>query len=42
MSTSHADYFVRNLVAFLGEIRAVLGVTLPGAFCRVQGLPVPA
>lgn len=33
MTSSHADFFGRNLVAFPGEMRAVLGVAVPGAFC---------
>lgn len=33
-SESHADYFVRNGVAILAELRAALGVELPKAFVR--------
>jgi HK97 family phage major capsid protein len=38
---SHADWFSKNLVAFLGEIRALVAVQVPGAFCKVDTLPVP-
>jgi len=41
-STEHSDFFVRNLTAILGEMRAVLAIQRPPAFCRVTGLPVPA
>lgn len=42
LSNEHADFFVKNLVAILGELRAVLGVERPSAFAKVTGLPVPA
>jgi HK97 family phage major capsid protein len=32
MSDSHADFFVRNLVALLAELRAAFGVIRPAAF----------
>lgn len=32
---SHADFFVRNLVAILAEMRAAFAVLRPVAFCRV-------
>lgn len=34
-SDSHADFFVRNLIALLAEMRAALGLPLPHAFCEV-------
>lgn len=37
-SDSHLDFFVRNLVAVLAEMRAAFGVLAPGAFCTVAGL----
>jgi HK97 family phage major capsid protein len=33
MTDSHADFFVRNLVAILGEERVAFAVTRPTAFC---------
>lgn len=38
VSIAHSDYFTRNLVAVLGEIRAAIGVLAPAAFARVTGL----
>jgi HK97 family phage major capsid protein len=35
MSDSHADFFVRNLVAILAEERLAFGVTRPTAFVKV-------
>jgi HK97 family phage major capsid protein len=32
MSNSHSDFFVRNLIAILAEMRAVFGVIRPAAF----------
>lgn len=32
---SHMDFFVRNLVAILAEMRAAFGVVQPSAFCKV-------
>ena len=37
-SDSHDDFFVKNLVAVLAELRAAFGVLLPAAFCKVTGL----
>lgn len=37
-SDSHADFFTRNLVAILAEMRAAFGVLVPSAFCKVTGL----
>jgi len=36
VSESHADYFVRNGVAILGEERYGFGIELPKAFCKGQ------
>lgn len=33
---SHADFFIRNLVAILGEERLAFGVTRPPAFVRID------
>ena len=33
-SESHADYFIKNGVAILGEERAAFGIELPKAFCK--------
>jgi len=32
---SHGDFFVRNLVAILAEMRAAFGVIQPSAFCKI-------
>ena len=34
LSNSHADFFVRNLVAILAEERVAFGVTRPAAFVK--------
>jgi HK97 family phage major capsid protein len=36
VSDSHADFFVRNMVAILAEMRAAFGVIRPAAFCEVS------
>ena len=36
MTDSHADFFVRNLVAVLAEERLAFGVTRPTAFCQLD------
>lgn len=36
VSDSHADFFVRNLVAFLAELRAAFGIFRPAAFCSID------
>jgi hypothetical protein len=36
MTDSHADFFVRNLVAILAEERLAFGVTRPTAFCSLD------
>lgn len=38
MTNSHADFFIRNLIAILAEERVAFGVTRPTAFCTVTGL----
>lgn len=38
MTDSHADFFIRNLIAILAEERVAFGVTRPAAFCTVTGL----
>ena len=38
MTDSHADFFIRNLVAILAEERAAFAVTRPTAFVTVTGL----
>lgn len=35
---SHSDFFVKNLVAVLAEMRAAFGLLLPQAFCKVTGI----
>ncbi|GAA1961906.1 phage major capsid protein [Amycolatopsis minnesotensis] len=35
VTDSHADFFIRNLVAILAELRAAFGVIQPSAFCKV-------
>jgi HK97 family phage major capsid protein len=37
-SDSHSDFFVRNLIAVLAEMRAAFGVVRPAAFVKVTGL----
>lgn len=37
-SDSHADFFIKNLVAILAEGRWAFGVPRPGAFCAVTGI----
>ena len=36
VSDSHADFFIRNMVAILCELRAAMGVIRPTAFCEVD------
>lgn len=38
VSDSHSDYFVRNLLAILAELRAAFGVLDPDAFCTVTAI----
>lgn len=35
VSDSHEDFFIRNMVAILGEMRAAIGILRPTAFCEV-------
>lgn len=37
-SDSHDDFFIKNLVALLAELRAAFGVLLPAAFCKVTAI----
>jgi HK97 family phage major capsid protein len=39
VSVSHADFFTRNLVAILAELRAAFGVIRPAAFVEVDVAP---
>lgn len=36
ISDSHADFFIRNMVAVLAELRAAFGVIRPSGFCIVD------
>ncbi len=36
VSDSHADFFIRNLLAFLAELRAAFYVRRPAAFCTID------
>lgn len=36
VTDSHADFFIRNLVAILAEERVAFGVTRPKAFCEID------
>lgn len=36
VSDSHEDFFIRNMVAILAEMRAAFGVIRPSAFCTVE------
>lgn len=38
MTDSHADFFIRNLIAVLAEESVAFAVTRPTAFCTVTGL----
>lgn len=35
---SHSDWFIKNLIAILAEMRAAFGVLLPQAFCKCTSL----
>ena len=36
VSDSHSDFFIRNMVAILAEMRAAFGVIRPSAFCEID------
>jgi HK97 family phage major capsid protein len=36
VSDSHSDFFIRNMVAILAELRAAFGIIRPSAFCEVD------
>ena len=36
VSDSHADFFIRNMLAILGELRAAFGVIRPSGFVQVE------
>ena len=36
VSDSHADFFIRNMIAILAELRAAMGVIRPSAFVEVD------
>lgn len=36
VSDSHSDFFIRNMIAILAELRAAFGVIRPTAFCEVD------
>jgi HK97 family phage major capsid protein len=36
VSDSHSDFFIRNMIAILAEMRAAFGVIRPTAFCEVD------
>jgi HK97 family phage major capsid protein len=38
MSDSHSDFFIRNLLAILAELRAAFGVLDPQGFCTVTSI----
>ena len=38
VSDQHADFFIRNLLAILAEMRAAFGVLDPQAFCTVTAV----
>ena len=39
VSNSHSDFFIRNLVAILAELRAAFGVIRPKAFVSIDLTP---
>lgn len=39
MTDSHADFFIRNMVAILAEMRAAFGVIQPNAFVKISLTP---
>jgi len=36
VSDSHSDFFIRNMIAILAEMRAAFGLIRPSAFCKVE------
>ncbi len=36
VTDSHDDWFIRNIIAILAELRAAFGLIRPSAFCQVQ------
>ena len=38
VADQHADFFIRNLLAILAEMRAAFGVLAPKAFCSISAL----
>lgn len=36
VSDSHSDFFIRNMVAILAEMRAAFGLIRPSAFCEID------
>jgi len=36
VSDSHSDFFIRNMIAILAEMRAALGVRRPAAICEID------
>jgi HK97 family phage major capsid protein len=36
VSDSHSDFFIRNMVAILAEMRAAFGIIRPSAFVEVD------
>jgi len=36
VTDSHEDFFIRNMIAILAEMRAAFGVIRPSAFCEVE------
>ncbi len=36
VSDSHSDFFIRNMIAILAELRAAFGVRRPAAFCQID------
>ena len=38
VSDQHADFFIRNLLAILAEMRAAFGVLDPQAFCTITAV----
>jgi HK97 family phage major capsid protein len=35
VSDSHADFFIKNLIAILAELRAAFGIVRPAAFVKI-------